>query len=545
MDTQRLIAFIVFSLSMLLLWQAWQDYQHPKPQVATAPAQTSTVPSLPKPGEELKSSVPETGQVQRGETETVKTDLMTVVIDSNGGDLRSMTLDKYRSDDDSTKPFQLFEEKPGRDYFAQSGFIGAGLPTHKTAYRLIPGDYTLKPGQNVLRVPMTTQIGGVEVRKTYIFHRGSYVIDVQTSVHNNGQTPVQGNPYFQFVRYSEAPEGQSAYIRTYTGPAIYTQEGKFQKVSFKDIEKGKQDNVKSAPDGWIGMVQRHFVAVWLSPSPSDHFKRDFYTRSLGNDQYSAGMILPAVKLAPGAGETVSMRLYAGPQEIEKIKKLAPGLQYVVDYGWLTILAYPIFLFLNLLHSFVGNWGVAIILLTVIIKLVFYPLSASSYKSMAQMRKLAPRLQQLKERYGDDRQKLHEAMMKIYKEEKINPLGGCLPMLIQIPVFITLYWVLLGSVELRQAPFIFWIKDLSEKDPYYILPVLMALTMFIQQRLSPKPPDPVQAKVMMFMPIAFSVMFLFFPSGLVLYYLVNNLLSILQQWRINHVIERAGHGKAKK
>jgi YidC/Oxa1 family membrane protein insertase len=548
MDTQRLVAFIVFSLSMLLLWQAWQDYHHPKAQggpTAAAPARSTSVPSLPKTGAEVKGPVPQAGQTEHGPSETVKTDLMTVVIDAHGGDLRSLTLTKYRRDDDPTEPFQLFEERPGRNYFAQSGFIGAGLPTHKTVYQLVPGDYTLQPGQDELRVPLTTMVDGVEVQKTYVFHRGSYVIDVQTTVHNTGQSLVQGYPYFQFVRHSHAPEGQSAYIRTYTGPAVYTEEGKFQKVTFSDIAKDKEDYVQSAPDGWVGMVQHHFVAVWLSQDFSDHFKRDFYTRSLGDDEYSAGMILPAVKLAPSAQKTVSMRLYAGPQEIEKLEKLAPGLKYVVDYGWLTILAYPIFLFLNLLHGFVGNWGVAIILLTVIIKLAFYPLSASSYKSMAQMRKLAPRLQQLKERYGDDRQKLHEAMMKIYKEEKINPLGGCLPILVQIPVFIALYWVLLGAVELRQAPFIFWIKDLSEKDPYYILPVIMAFTMFIQQRMSPKPPDPVQAKVMMFMPIVFSVMFLFFPAGLVLYWLVNNVVSILQQWRINHVIERAGHGKSKK
>jgi YidC/Oxa1 family membrane protein insertase len=253
--------------------------------------------------------------------------------------------------------------------------------------------------------------------------------------------------------------------------------------------------------------------------------------------------MPALKLAPGETKTDSMRLYAGPQEQEKLKELAPGLEHVVDYGWLTILAYPIFVLLNWLENLVHNWGVAIILLTMLIKLAFYPLSAASYKSMAQMRKLGPRLQQMKERYGDDRQKLHENMMKIYKEEKINPLGGCLPILVQIPVFIALYWVLLSAVELRQAPFALWITDLSQKDPYFILPIVMAATMFIQQRLSPTPPDPVQAKVMMMMPIVFSVMFLFFPAGLVLYWLVNNVLSILQQWRINTVIERAGHGKA--
>ncbi len=264
--------------------------------------------------------------------------------------------------------------------------------------------------------------------------------------------------------------------------------------------------------------------------------REFYTRALGNDDYSAGVILPAVKIEPGAETSTSMRLYAGPQELSKIKELAPGLDLVVDYGWLTVLAYPLFILLNWLHGLVHNWGVAIILLTVIIKLVFFPLSAASYKSMAKMRKLAPRLQHLKERYGDDRQKLHEAMMKIYKEEKINPLGGCLPILVQIPVFIALYWVLLGAVELRQAPFALWITDLSVPDPYYILPIVMAITSFIQVKLSPVSPDPVQQKIMMAMPILFSIMFIFFPAGLVLYWLINNVLSILQQWHINRLIE---------
>jgi YidC/Oxa1 family membrane protein insertase len=289
----------------------------------------------------------------------------------------------------------------------------------------------------------------------------------------------------------------------------------------------------------VGLIQHHFFAAWLTRDAADPSPREFYTRAVGKDEYSAGVILPAVKLGPGEEKTVSMRLYAGPQELEKIKALAPGLDLVVDYGWLTVLAYPLFVVLNWLNNLAHNWGVAIILLTVLIKAAFYPLSAASYKSMAKMRKLAPRLQHLKERFGDDRQKLHEAMMKIYQEEKINPLGGCLPILVQIPVFIALYWVLLGAVELRQAPFALWIHDLSEPDPFYVLPIIMAITSFIQVKLSPSSPDPVQQKVMMAMPVIFSIMFLFFPAGLVLYWLVNNVLSILQQWRINKVIEAGG------
>jgi YidC/Oxa1 family membrane protein insertase len=412
-------------------------------------------------------------------------------------------------------------------------------------YELQPGEYDLKAGENDLKVSMKAVSGGVEVVKTYTFHRGNYVIDVNYAVHNAGTVPVEGFPYFQFQRDGKKPDGESSYVRGFTGPAMYTEAGKFQKIAFTDIEKGKQDYVKTAQDGWIGIVQHHFVAAWVTPDPNNNAKREFYTRALGNDEYSAGMIMPAVKVAPGESKTVDMRLYAGPQDQEKLKVLAHGLEHVVDYGWLTIIAYPLFLLVSWLNSLVHNWGVAIILLTVIVKMAFYPLSAASYRSMAQMRKLTPRLQHLKERYGDDKQKLHEQMMKIYKEEKINPLGGCLPIVVQIPVFIALYWALMSAVELRQAPFALWIHDLSEPDPYYVLPLIMAATMFIQQRLSPKPPDPVQAKVMMFMPIAFSVMFFFFPSGLVLYWLSNNVLSILQQWRINHLIERAGHGKPAK
>jgi YidC/Oxa1 family membrane protein insertase len=555
MDFQRIIAFVVFSFSLIMLWESWQDYNNPNKakHVATqaaapgaaVPAPTTGKADVPTPGQALQQqAAPVTGGAEKGARAVVKTDVMTAVIDAHGGDIRELTLPAYRQNEDTTKLFKLFEERAKRDYFAQSGFVGAALPNHKTVFELIPGDYTLKTGENTLKLPMKAVTPeGVEVIKTYTFTRGSYVIDVDTQVVNRGAAPVEGFPYYQIMRHGQAPEGESKFTYTFTGPAMFTDEGKYQKVKFEDITKGKTDHIKTATDGWMGMVQHHFVSAWMPRDPADKSKREFYTRALGNDEFSAGVIMPAVKVAPGATQTASMRLYAGPQDQETLKTLAPGLEHVVDYGWLTVLAYPIFLLLNFLEDLVHNWGVAIILLTVLIKGAFYPLSAASYKSMAQMRKLGPRLQQMKERYGDDRQKLHEEMMKVYKEEKINPLGGCLPILVQIPVFIALYWVLLSAVELRQAPFALWITDLSQKDPYFILPVVMAVTMFIQQKLSPTPPDPVQAKVMMMMPIIFSVMFLFFPAGLVLYWLVNNVLSILQQWRINHVIEKAGHGKA--
>ena len=552
MDFQRLIAFVVFSFSLLLLWQSWQDYSKPKQLPATTQTVATGMPEatqnadLPTPGQGLKpAEAPQAGAAIVGARAIVDTDLLEAVVDANGGDIREMTLKSYRQNEDREKPFKLFEERADRHYFAQSGYIGGALPSHKTIYQLVPGNYALKAGEETLKLPMQAVINGVEVTKTYTFTRGSYVVDVDYTLVNKGTETVQGYPYYQILRHGKAPEGESAFMYTFTGPAIYTEAGKYQKVKFENVTKGKQDHVKEAQDGWIGLVQHHFVSAWMTRDPADHAKREFYTRALGSDEFAAGMIMPAVKLAPGEEKKLSMRLYAGPQDQEKLKLLAPGLEHVVDYGWLTVLAYPIFILLNWLEDLVHNWGVAIILLTILIKLAFYPLSAASYKSMAQMRKLGPRLQHLKERFGDDRQKLHEQMMKIYKDEKINPLGGCLPIVVQIPVFISLYWVLQSAVELRQAPFALWIVDLSKPDPFYVLPVIMAVTMFIQQRLSPKPPDPVQAKVMMLMPVVFSVMFLFFPAGLVLYWVVNNVLSILQQWRINHVIEHAAHGKAAK
>ncbi len=555
MDFQRLIAFVVFSMSLLLLWEAWQDYSNPKPATeASQPAQAGSPSSqpgnaavdLPTPGQSLKSNeTPETGDTVIGARAVVKTDLMVATVDANGGDIRSLTLTAFRQNENRDQLFNLFEERAGRNYFAQSGYIGKSLPSHKTVYELVPGEYVLKEGEDTLKLPMKAVIDGVEVTKTYTFHRGNYTVDVDYRLANTSAEPVEGYPYYQILRHGQAPEGESFFMYTFTGPAMYTEAGKFQKIMFDDVAKGKQDHVKEAQDGWMGLVQHHFVSAWMTMDPADASKREFYTRALGNDQYAAGMIMPQITLAPGEEKTQSMRLYAGPQEQDKLKALAPGLEHVVDYGWLTVLAYPLFVLLNWLEKLVHNWGVAIILLTILIKLAFYPLSAASYKSMAQMRKLGPRLQHLKERYGDDRQKLHEQMMKIYKEEKINPVGGCLPILVQIPVFIALYWVLLSAVELRQAPFALWITDLSEPDPYYVLPIVMAITMFIQTKLNPTPPDPVQAKIMMIMPIVFSVFFFFFPAGLVLYWLVNNVLSILQQWRINHVIEHAGHGKAGK
>jgi YidC/Oxa1 family membrane protein insertase len=547
MDTQRIIAFIIFSFSTLLLWESWQSYDNPQPaiEVQASKGNQQVEPAnaeLPQPGQLLKPNTTEladSGQIAQGARARIITDVIDAEIDANGGDLRKVVLSRYRQNDAAEQPFVLLEERPGRNYFAQMGFVGGTLPTHKTVFELVPGEYRLKDGQNEIKVVLKASLNNADVVRTYKFQRGSYVVDVETQIINRGAAVVEGFPYYQILRHGQPPEGESALMHTFTGPALYTDVGKFQKVAFEDISKGKTEFVKEAKDGWISLVQHHFVSAWVTTDPADASQREFYTRAVGDNEYSAGMIFPVIKLNPGDEKTVSMRLYAGPQELEKIKSLAPGLDLVVDYGWLTILAYPIFILLNWINKLVINWGVSIILLTILIKLVFYPLSAAGYKSMAKMRKLAPRLQNLKERYGDDRQKLHEGMMKIYQEEKINPMGGCLPILVQIPVFIALYWVLMGAVELRQAPFALWIQDLSKPDPYYVLPVIMAITSFIQVKLSPASPDPVQQKVMMAMPVIFSVMFLFFPAGLVLYWLVNNVLSILQQWRINTIIEAGG------
>ena len=353
---------------------------------------------------------------------------------------------------------------------------------------------------------------------------------------------MKADAYFQLLRDDTPPVGDSQFLPTYTGPAIYTEAQKFQKHAFGDIGKDAKIDSVASKDGWVAMLQHYFLSAYL---PNGAGQREFYTKKLSDKLFAAGVIMPMGEIAPNADARLNMPLYVGPIEQETLKKLAPGLDLAIDYGWLTVLAVPIFWLLNFLHSWLGNWGWAIIVLTIIIKLAFYPLSAASYRSMAKMKLLAPRLQKMKEQYGEDRQKMHQAMMEIYKTEKINPLGGCLPVLVQIPVFIALYWVLLYSVEMRHAPFALWIQDLTATDPYYILPIIMGLSMIVQTRLNPTPPDPIQAKVMMIMPVAFSIFFFWFPAGLVLYWVVNNILSIAQQWRINHVLGNAPPKPAKR
>ncbi len=555
MDTQRLILLFIFCFSVFLLWQAWEKDQRPKivATSASVPAGVPTPSSAANPAAKAPAAAPTADRAAavpgapaaagapKSESVTIRTDLFVAEIDSLGGTLRRLELLKHKDAKEVDKPFVLLD--PGHSYSAQSGLIGDGLPNHRTPFRVLPGERALGDGVNSLEVRLQAENGsGVTVDKIYTFHRDSYVIDVAFELKNGGAEPLAAHAYFQLVRDDNAPAGDTAMMKSYTGAAVYTAEKKFQKVEFSAIEKGKIDYPRQASDGWIAIMQHYFVSAWL---PSDKLPREYYTKKQPDGLYSAGVIVPTPEIAPGASARVAVPLFSGPQEHERLKAAAPGLDLVVDFGWLTIIAWPLFWVLEKFHGLTGNWGVAIILLTVSLKLVFFPLSAASYKSMAKMKLVTPRLTKLREMYANDRARQNQAMMELYKTEKINPLGGCFPILVQIPVFIALYWTLLAAIELRHAPFILWIKDLSALDPYYVLPVLMTITMILQTRMNPVPPDPVQAKVMAFMPYIFSVFFFFFPSGLVLYWLVNNILSILQQWQIQRMFDRDKPAHAKR
>ena len=550
MDNSRLILFILFTFSVFFLMEAWQKEKQPQPAAAVvpgAPAAGQTATPVPTPTQALSAPpaavpLPASGALQKGERVRIQTDVFAAEIDTAGGDLRRLELLAHRDTLDKKKNLVLLRQQGTQTYVAQSGLIGSGLPNHRTLYTTSEREVKLAPGVDAVSVRLSASAGeGLEVTKIYTFRRGSYVIDVGFEIENKGAAAVRPDAYFQLVRDGQPPDGDSAMLPTYTGLAVYTDREKFQKVAFADVDKGKTSYPKKSNDGWIAVLQHYFLCAWL---PAGDAPREFYTKTLGNGLYAAGLILPLGNIEPGASGTLTVPLYAGPQEQDQLAKLSPGLDLTIDYGWLTVIAKPLFWFLQWLYHWVGNWGAAIIILTVAIKALFYPLSATSYKSMARMRVMAPRMQKLKEQYGDDRQRMNQAMMELYKTEKINPLGGCLPIVVQIPVFIALYWVLLASVELRHAPFIGWITDLSEADPYFVLPVLMGATMIFQTYLNPEPPDPVQAKIMKIMPIAFSIMFFFFPAGLVLYWLINNILSIAQQWQITRAMEhpKSAHGK---
>lgn len=546
MDNYRLILLLALGLIAMMIWQAWeQEHQAVRQPVVSAPPTdansdskgAAAVPSTPDAGP--APIAPATTGLQRGQRILATTDVIRAEIDTEGGDIRGLWLLKHPvSVDKPNEPFPLLQESAKELFIAQSGLIGRGsdYPTHKVRYSADNTQVTLEPGKDELRVPLAWRApDGTRYVKTLIFHRGAYTVDVEYFVENRTSKPWNGFFYAQF-QHSHVEEGGIFSLPTYTGGAIYTSEHKYRKISFSDMA-AKPLNVETT-GGWVAMLQHYFVAAWI-PEPTA--RTQFYSEVLPNQRYVIGVkdLVPTT-IAPGQTGRMHARLYAGPKDQERLAQVAPGLELTIDYGWLTVIAAPLFWLLSLIHAWVGNWGWSIIILTVLIKLAFYPLSATSYKSMAQMKKLQPKLQSLKERYGDDRQKLNQAMMELYKTERINPLGGCLPILIQIPVFIALYWVLLESVEMRQAPFTLWIRDLSSPDPYFVLPIVMGLTMYAQQLLNPQPPDPVQRRIFLAMPVVFTTMFLFFPSGLVLYWVVNNVLSILQQWNINRVIvKKAG------
>ncbi len=551
MDLQRIFLFLIFSFSLMLVWDGWQRHEHPEQQIKEQSQAKSqaTVPSekqqaLDSENGKLSASIDQRSAHQvEGKTIKVKTDYLEAEINTLGGDISYLALLKQPDTLDKSKPLVLFNRGAGtHNYFAQSGLIGAGLPNHNTLFDAEQDQYELSGNADQVQVRLKAAGDSkLKVTKVITFHKSSYLIDIAFEMENQGQQPVTASSYFQLIRDSVAPAGSLRFLPTYTGVEVYTDKEKLKKVSFADVDKGKLEYPKQSDNGWIGILQHYFVSAWL---PRENSDREYFTHKLEGGLYSVGVVLPSMVIDPGQTASESTRLYAGPTEAT-LDKIAPGFGLTVDYGWLTVIAVPIFWVMSWFHSWTHNWGVAIILLTFLIKLLFFPLSAASYRSMAKMRLVAPKLEKIKKQYADDREQLNRAMMDLYKTEKINPLGGCLPVVIQIPVFIALYWSILGSVEMRYAPFFGWITNLSAPDPYYVLPLIMGASMIIQMRLNPKPADPMQAKVMQFMPIVFSVMFFFFPAGLVLYSIVNNVLSITQQWFITRRAEAETKGVAAK
>lgn len=537
MENQRLFLFLALGAVLFLLWDAWQqDYLAPPAAPSSAEqAETAGAPAA----DESRSRVQQQAGLKQGERIRVITDLFNIELNTVGGGIQSAQLLKHASSSDNPAPFTLLRDQGKPLFVVQAGLrakAGAS-PGTEAQFQAEQKAYHLAPGEPQLVVPLVWHgPNGVTVTRRYIFQRGKYVINMEQEVRNEGAAPWSAYQYTQLLRGSHSDASGFVQRVAYTGGTIYSPQNKYQKISFDDMRD--QPLNRSVKDGWAAMVQHYFLAAWVPPRG---VTERFYTRVVNDDLFSLGMSSPWQTIQPGQSGKFHSKLYLGPKDQERLAGLADGLELTVDYGIFTILAKPMFTVLSWFHAVVGNWGWAIVLLTLLIKLIFFKLSETSYRSMARMRKLQPRMQQLKEQYGDDRQRMNQELMALYKREKVNPLGGCLPILIQIPVFIALYWVLLESVELRQAPFILWLRDLSAPDPYYVLPIIMGLTMLAQQRLNPAPMDPLQQKIMLFMPVVFTGFFLFFPAGLVLYYTVNNSLSILQQWLITRRIEQTETG----
>ena len=560
-DIRRTILWVVFGFSMVLLWDQWQVHTGHKATFFPGPSQSA--PAAPKadasgaagvpssvpvpsvvaapvagaqavPGTAVPAAAAASAPAVPRERIVVTTDVFKLTLDSEGGSLLQTEFLQHVDMADKKRNFVLLDDSKDRVYMAQTGLIGGAaggsLPTHKTMMTLVPGERQLKDGSKELVLRFESpELGGVKLVKTYTLTRGAYAVKVKHEVLNVGTVPVSPQLYLQLVRDGNKPSGESAFYSTFTGPAVYTEAKKYQKVEFSDIEKGKVEIEKSATNGYVAMVQHYFASAWLLP---DGVQRELFMRKVDNNLYSVGMIAALGSLEPGASKALDANFFAGPQEEKVLEALTPGLELVKDYGWLTILAKPLYWLLDRLQGFINNWGWSIMALVLLLKIAFYWLNAKAYASMAKMKAVNPKVMEMRERLKDKPQQMQQEMMRIYREEKVNPMGGCFPIMVQIPVFIALYWVLLSSVEMRNAPWVMWIHDLSSPDPYYILPLVMTLTTVLQTALNPAPPDPMQAKLMWFMPLAFSVMFFFFPSGLVLYWITNNILSIAQQWIIN-------------
>ncbi len=560
---KRIVLWIVFLMSLLLLWERWQTFNG-RPsmffpnttQVAKIDASKTGPNSLPVGGNtavpNAAGALPSTTLAVpvKGEVVTIITDLYKAEIDTVGGELRHLELLNQKEDTDTSfgSGFKalfgmsvphaeapnvvLFDRSEKRTYLAQSGLMDLtashlALPGHNSLFAAQPGLRTLDASGQV-KLVLEAEQSGVKLVKTYTFKKGSYSIDMTHQIINASAAPVTPTVYMQLVRDGGKLDGESRFYSTFIGPAIYTEQEKFQTLTFEKIEKGSKLQIDKADNGWVAMIQHYFVTGII---PEEKVQREMFTRKVDTNLYAVGSMVPMAALAPGASETLNAQIYSGPLVTSILEKVAPGFALNKDYGWTSIVAKPVFWLMNEIHNILGNWGWTIIVLTLIIKLAFFPLSAASFRSMGKMKLLTPKMTAIRERHKDDPQKMNQAMMELYKTEKVNPLGGCLPILIQTPVFMALYSVVLASVELRNAPWLGWIHDLSTPDPFLLLPVLMAVSMFIQTKLNPAPADPMQAKMMMIMPLVFSVMFFFFPSGLVLYWVVNNVLSIAQQWVI--------------
>ncbi|WP_086971977.1 membrane protein insertase YidC [Vibrio coralliirubri] len=540
MDSQRNILLIALALVSFLLFQQWNVAQNPAPQAVEQAQSGSTLPA-PSYADDLD---PAPGQVaSSAKTITVTTDVLTLSIDTVGGDVVKANLNDYSAEFDSEDTFVLLKNEPGHQFIAQSGLVGPqGIDlssTNRPSYTVSADSFTLADGQDELRIPMTYQANGLDYTKTFILKRGSYAMDVEYDVVNNSGNNATFGMYAH-LRQNVMDDGGSLTMPTYRGGAYSTEDTRYKKYSFDDMQDRNLSLNLANGQGWAAMIQHYFASAWI---PRDEAGSNLYTRVIGN-LGDIGVRMPNKTIATGDEESFKATLWVGPKLQDQMAAVAPNLDLVVDYGWLWFIAKPLHTLLSFIQGIVVNWGLAIICLTFIVRGAMYPLTKAQYTSMAKMRMLQPKLTAMRERIGDDRQRMSQEMMELYKKEKVNPLGGCLPILLQMPIFISLYWALMESVELRHSPFFGWITDLSAQDPYYILPLLMGASMFLIQKMSPTTvTDPMQQKIMTFMPVMFTFFFLFFPSGLVLYWLVSNIVTLIQQTLIYRALEKKGlHSK---